>query len=567
MKHEIQPIQLTGKRIPRKRRTKVSPIQCSDKKARLLMAPPVVVAVDSTASSHLTTAISCSSSGISVNKDAIVNELLRKLKRSSKGEEIQRVICQNEFHVSESSSCVESSSRVAEERNHKRIKLKGAVKSKEVKEFEYPNADVSEVGNNCLESSEKLFKLKDIGVDSTICSSVGNILPEEEVTDGETRVLTIELSDASEKHAESKFTAPNSESTVDQREILIANHSDLVCLEHLCCDEDISDYSSTYSSHRTGISQNSLDLDSSDFSPSIWMESGSEFSEKSFSDSGPSPTFSLFLEYSEQFSTSTSPCQSKFISPVSEEEYFIDPSLLMCLEEEEDRMCYQIFRNRERKYELLPNFAEYCRSTGFEELIIDQRSQMIQWIVKHSTAKELQKETMFLAISLFDRFLSKGYFRSKRNIQIVGISCLTLATRIEENQPYNSVRQKTFRAGHSTFSRCEVVAMEWLVLEVLNFKCFLPTIYSFLWFYLKAAKANEEVEKNVMGLSVLALFGHERLSFWPSTVAAGLVILASMAANKDAFSQRVIETHVNMEGDDLTGCIKCLGSLINQKVT
>ncbi|XP_047332901.1 cyclin-SDS-like [Impatiens glandulifera] len=563
MKHEIQPIQLTGKRIPRKRRTKVSPIQCSDKKARLLMAPPVVVAVDSTASSHLTTEISCSSSGISVNKDVKINEdareneLLRKSKRSSKGEEIQ---------VSES-SCVESSSRVAEERNHKRIKLKGAVKSKEVKEFEYPNGDGSEIGNNCLESSEKLFKLKDIGVDSTICSSVGNIMPEEEVTDGETRVLTIENSDASEKHAESKFTDPNSESTVDQREILIFNHSDLVCLENLCCDEDISDYSSSYSSHRTGISQNSLDLDSSTFSPSIWMESGSKFSEKSFIDSGPSPTFSLFLEYSQQFSTSTSPCQSKFISPVSEEEYFIDPSLLMCLEEEEDRTCYQIFRNRERKYDLLPNFAEYCRSTGFEELIIDQRSQMIQWIVKHSTAKELQKETMFLAISLFDRFLSKGYFRSKRNIQIVGISCLTLATRIEENQPYNSFRQKTFRAGHSTFSRCEVVAMEWLVLEVLNFNCYLPTIYSFLWFYLKAAKANEEVEKNVMGLSVLALLGHERLSFWPSTVAAGLVILASMAANKDAFSQRVIETHVNTEGDDLTGCIKCLGSLINQKVT
>jgi cyclin A len=44
---------------------------------------------------------------------------------------------------------------------------------------------------------------------------------------------------------------------------------------------------------------------------------------------------------------------------------------------------------------------------------------------------------MFLGINLLDRFLSKGYFKAERNLQIVGIACLTLATRIEENQQYN----------------------------------------------------------------------------------------------------------------------------------
>jgi cyclin A len=44
---------------------------------------------------------------------------------------------------------------------------------------------------------------------------------------------------------------------------------------------------------------------------------------------------------------------------------------------------------------------------------------------------------MFLGINLLDRFLSKGYFKAERKLQIVGIACLTLATRIEENQQYN----------------------------------------------------------------------------------------------------------------------------------
>jgi len=57
--------------------------------------------------------------------------------------------------------------------------------------------------------------------------------------------------------------------------------------------------------------------------------------------------------------------------------------------------------------------------------------------MQHSYRKQLRPETMFLAINLFDRFLSKGYFKAERNLHIVGIACLTLATRIEENQQYN----------------------------------------------------------------------------------------------------------------------------------
>lgn len=57
--------------------------------------------------------------------------------------------------------------------------------------------------------------------------------------------------------------------------------------------------------------------------------------------------------------------------------------------------------------------------------------------MQQATKKELQKETMFLGVGLLDRFLSKGYFKDARNLQVAGIACLTLATRIEENQPYN----------------------------------------------------------------------------------------------------------------------------------
>ncbi len=47
-----------------------------------------------------------------------------------------------------------------------------------------------------------------------------------------------------------------------------------------------------------------------------------------------------------------------------------------------------------------------------------------------------------------------------------------------------SVRQKNFYIGSNVYTRYEVVAMEWLIQEILNFQCFLPTIYNFLWYTL-----------------------------------------------------------------------------------
>lgn len=57
--------------------------------------------------------------------------------------------------------------------------------------------------------------------------------------------------------------------------------------------------------------------------------------------------------------------------------------------------------------------------------------------MQHSRLMNLQPATMFMGIGLMDRFLTQGYMKGLRNLQLLGIACITLATRIEENQPYN----------------------------------------------------------------------------------------------------------------------------------
>ena len=64
-------------------------------------------------------------------------------------------------------------------------------------------------------------------------------------------------------------------------------------------------------------------------------------------------------------------------------------------------------------------------------------------------------------------------------------------------------------------------------------------------FYLKAAKANENLEKTAKYLAVLTLMGHQMLSYWPSTVAAGLVTIASIATDQDASCHLVTKVGIH----------------------
>lgn len=461
-----------------------------------------------------------------------------------------------DVEVSES-SCVEScSGAVSGKFVEKKLKRNEEVsekfaKNQVVSELKSGVNEDSETGNKSEISTvwsfsgEKL-KLRDVKVIETISNDVVSVRLESE--------KTVQKYESGEEEFER-------ESGAQSKKQLSPSDFDFTCSEDFenGCVSEQEDYSSSYSELQSEIFPESCsDFDFSDYSPSIWYDdSGSQFSEKSMNDESPSPTFQLFIQFSQQF------CRSNFPFETNSDHNDSHDFTVLGLEEEEDEESYRMIRKRERRQVYLHDYAEeYCSTTNYGDLIIQQRLEMVHWIVEQSTIKELQRETMFLGVSLLDRFLSKGYFKTKRNLQIAGIACLTLATRIEENQPLNSVRQKTFYIGSNAYSRSEVVAMEWLVQEVLKFQCYLPSMYNFLWFYLKAARANEKVEKTVKYLAVLALLGHEQLCYWPSTVAAGLVILACVAENQEAYCFGVTETHAQIKDDHLPECLKSLAWLV-----
>ncbi|XP_020970402.1 cyclin-SDS [Arachis ipaensis] len=585
-KHNLEPApKITGKKLrsnlPRRRRCQISPVVIVSTRFNASRENPCFsgksMDSDSCSDDFAGGEASCNSSrasavfagngGCSKSSEKLQCEISRN----------RRFGKQNESEVSES-SCVDSNDRVRERSRSLILKFRS---EKERRNDEFSEActkseitcEDAKSGNRNLKASSETKNNHDVV--SFICKI--------------NRESELEFSQGSRNHREDDSNCVDliAKSKINQS----TNSSDLNCTEQLRFsysnedEDDEDDESEYYSSQGTVLSDlrsemfsfpECSELELSDYTPSLFIDSGSQFSQGSVGET-PSPTHSLFLQFRNEFTTLiiTSPFNNNS-SSVKDEVVPIHSKFVKFddLDEEES---YLMLRERERKQVLLWNYTDsYFSTTEFGDLVIQQRSQMVHWIVEvsfffltkkfsingqQSYRKQLRQETMFLGVSLLDRFLSKGYFKVKRNLQIVGIACLTLATRIEENQQYSRVEQKNFYIGSNVYSRCEVVAMEWVVQEVLKFQCFIPTIYNFLWFYLKAAKVNAAVERRVKSLAVLVLSAEEQLCYWPSTVAAAIVILACLEVDQNAF-HRVIGMHVRSKDENLHECMQSLQWLI-----
>lgn len=127
----------------------------------------------------------------------------------------------------------------------------------------------------------------------------------------------------------------NTMATVDQRNVnncscdsgnfLIGSvGSDLACTEEFSYD-DYEDSSATNFSLESDIfsgnGESEFDEFTDEYTPSLWLNSGSQFSEKSGDDSTPSPCFSLFKEYYNQFLKMSSDSPDYEVSSLFDDQY------------------------------------------------------------------------------------------------------------------------------------------------------------------------------------------------------------------------------------------------------
>ncbi|KAM3344608.1 hypothetical protein P3S68_024317 [Capsicum galapagoense] len=118
------------------------------------------------------------------------------------------------------------------------------------------------------------------------------------------------------------------------------------------------------------------------------------------------------------------------------------------------------------------------------------RGILIDWLIEVHYKFELMGETLYLTMNLIDRFLAVQSV-IKKKLQLVGITALLLACKYEEVSV--PVVEDLILISNKAYSRKEVLEMEKLMVNALQFNMTVPTTYIFMRQFLKASQSDKKV--------------------------------------------------------------------------
>ena len=135
----------------------------------------------------------------------------------------------------------------------------------------------------------------------------------------------------------------------------------------------------------------------------------------------------------------------------------------------------------------------------------------------------LVQESLYLCISIIDRFLSRQCVPRKR-LQLLGITSLLIACKYEETEQINT-SDFTYYTNF-IYTQKEVLTMELLIVKVLDYRLTVPTGYTFLQRFLHITKAKGVAANLASFYLERMLLEYSTLDLRPSHVAAAAVCLA-----------------------------------------
>ncbi|KAK8449394.1 hypothetical protein SEVIR_7G211100v4 [Setaria viridis] len=164
-------------------------------------------------------------------------------------------------------------------------------------------------------------------------------------------------------------------------------------------------------------------------------------------------------------------------------------------------------------------------------------------------------ETLFLTVNIIDRFLEKQVVPRKK-LQLVGVTAMLLACKYEEVSV--PVVEDLVLISDRAYTKGQILEMEKLILNTLQFNMSVPTPYVFMRRFLKAADSDKQLELVSFFMLELCLVEYQMLKYRPSLLAAAAVYTAQCAINRCQHWRKVCESHSRYTGDQLLECSRMM---------
>jgi len=151
------------------------------------------------------------------------------------------------------------------------------------------------------------------------------------------------------------------------------------------------------------------------------------------------------------------------------------------------------------------------------EMTPKMRSVLVDWILNVHYQFKLLPETLYLGVSIMDRFFQKEVV-SKDKIQLVGVTAFFIASKFEEIYPPDI---KDFVViCDQLYHKRDIIKMEMVILKTLKFELGRPLPLHFLRRNSKAAHADAKIHTLAKYLMELTLVEYECAHWNPSLLAA-----------------------------------------------
>lgn len=223
----------------------------------------------------------------------------------------------------------------------------------------------------------------------------------------------------------------------------------------------------------------------------------------------------------------------------------------LCAEYAKD--IYKYMKELECKFHVPPTYLEH--QTDINERM---RCILIDWLIQVHNRFKLLQETLYLTVSIIDRFLSRNRVE-KCKLQLVGVTAMLIASKYEEMYA-PEVRDFEYITDKA-YSSAEIRAMEILMLKDMEYSLGNPLCLHFLRRNSRAGDATPEIHTMAKFLMELCLPEYSMLEYVPSQIAASALYL-SLKLHKAGEWTATLQHYSSYSEADLLPCVRKIAHLV-----
>ncbi|KAK1928391.1 Cyclin-A2 [Phytophthora citrophthora] len=192
------------------------------------------------------------------------------------------------------------------------------------------------------------------------------------------------------------------------------------------------------------------------------------------------------------------------VHPVDEDMFGQQTSILVLSSETFDQACaatpgvyspgtvdeyscsiYESLRAREHRYHVTEDI--FTKQLSIRPKM---RAVLVDWLVEVHQRFELEAQTLFLTVNYIDRYMAQAPVKSQK-LQLVGVAALLIASKFEEIYPCDM--DDLLYICERSYTKTDLVECERDLLNVFKFNLAVPSVSSFLGYYLEHFEKEDEL--------------------------------------------------------------------------